>query len=267
MEDIKKYTQGNREAWNEAMPKHRVVEKDKWLNNFADPNFSFLRSTETDELKKIGVKGKNVIHLCCNNGIELMSVKRLGADRCVGVDISDEAIADAKKVSDANNIGCEFIASDVYDTPEELYGQFDLVYVTVGAFAWLPDLDRFFKIASKLLKDTGHFFIYDIHPFINIFANDYETDSDEPKIMFDYYRKEPLIDNCGIDYIGGTVYDAKTSYEFFHPMSEIINGLVSNGIAIERLNEYKEDVSSIFGKLSNYKLGLPVSYILVGKKG
>ena len=39
-------------------------------------------------LMDIGVAGKRVIQLCCNDGRELLSVRHLGAAYCVGVDQS-----------------------------------------------------------------------------------------------------------------------------------------------------------------------------------
>ncbi len=96
--DLKEFTRANREAWNEVMPKHQKVNKVDLDTFFARPGF--VIQTDKDVLRmfdKISMKGKDVIHLCCNNGIELMSIKNMGANRCVGVDISDAAINEASE--------------------------------------------------------------------------------------------------------------------------------------------------------------------------
>jgi ubiquinone/menaquinone biosynthesis C-methylase UbiE len=83
-------------------------------------------------IKDIEIEGKDIIHLCCNNGSELLSLKNMGAGRCVGVDISDEAIIEAKERAHKCHIDCEFIRSDVYDLSDELFHSFDIAMMTAG---------------------------------------------------------------------------------------------------------------------------------------
>ena len=56
----------------------------------------------------MGVQGKDVVQLCCNNGRELISIQRMGANRCVGVDISAAFIAQAEQLNDAAGADCTF---------------------------------------------------------------------------------------------------------------------------------------------------------------
>ncbi len=127
----KKYTEANRKAWNQVMPYHKKVMDEKWDALFTNPDFIFQKDQELDELNMIGIKGKRITHLSCNNGIELMSLKRMGASHCVGFDISDNAIKEAKGRARKFNINCEFERTDVLEISEKFYGKFDLVYITV----------------------------------------------------------------------------------------------------------------------------------------
>lgn len=87
---LKKYTESKKAAWNEVMPLHQKAAKERWDNYFMQPGFVCLDENERGHLTRIGIKGRSVAHLCCNNGIELLSIKNLGAGDCFGFDISNK---------------------------------------------------------------------------------------------------------------------------------------------------------------------------------
>lgn len=49
----------------------------------------------------------------CNNGRELLSIKNKGAGYCVGFDIAEGFIDQARQLAKAGDIDCEFVQSDV----------------------------------------------------------------------------------------------------------------------------------------------------------
>jgi ubiquinone/menaquinone biosynthesis C-methylase UbiE len=159
------YTEANRAAWNEAMPLHQKAAREKWDTAFRQPGYSCIDEIERQLLIQVGIQGKDIAHLCCNNGIELLSLKNMGAGRCVGFDICDEAILEATQRAELCAIDCRYIRTDVYDIPSEFDAQFDMVYISIGCFGWLPDLPGFFKIASRMLRQDGIVFIHEGHPF------------------------------------------------------------------------------------------------------
>jgi len=263
---IKKYTEANRQAWNEAMPKHQDVAKKIWDEKFKSKFYHVQIDPELSLLNKIGIKNKSIAHLCCNNGVELLSLKNLGAGFCVGFDICDEAITEAAKRAENNNIDCNFFQTDVYEIPEKFNNTFELVYITIGALYWLPDLKLFFKKANKLLKKNGHIFIYEEHPFILTLNDESADDNEIFKIKYPYFKEEPYMDTDGIDYIGKTVYKSKPMYVFTQPLSDIFMGLLENKFKITYFKEYEEDISGALKHLENTELKLPLSYILIGEK-
>ena len=265
MKNIKQYTEANRKAWNQAMPKHRKAMNEKWDEMFTNPNFIFQKDEELEELNKIGIKGKRIAHLSCNNGIELMSLKRMGAAKCVGFDIYDEAISDAKARAKRFNIDCEFVRTDVFDIPEKFYNKFDLVYITVGALVWIPDLKRYFQKAAELLVNNGILFVCEIHPFTNVLPYDGEFDGDV-KIIHNYFDDEIYTGNDGIDYYGFTKYESAPVYEFSYTISDLMNSIIANGFRLMAFNEYKKDIGIIYEYLQKNDLQLPLSYILAAKK-
>lgn len=116
---FKNYTQANREAWNEVMPRHQEAARAKWDNAFMRPGFVCMDEVELDLLRKMGIKDKAVTHLCCNNGVELLSLKNLGAGMCIGFDISDVAIQEARVRAQRCRIDCQFVRTDVYEITAE----------------------------------------------------------------------------------------------------------------------------------------------------
>ena len=75
--ELKRITESNRAAWNEVMPMHQRATSEKLDEVFSRPGYVRLDKTEIELLHKVGLEGRNVAHLCCNNGSELMSLKNL----------------------------------------------------------------------------------------------------------------------------------------------------------------------------------------------
>lgn len=265
---LKEITEANRKAWNEVTPIHQKHRKVNLKKAFSIKGFSVLDTFEKSYLDKIGLKGKKVAQLCCNNGQETLSLVNYGAESAVGFDISDLAIEEANELQKISGLNCEFVRTDVYDIGEEWFDKFDAIYITIGAIAWLPDVESFFKIVNKMLKKGGDLLLYDTHPFCYLLAFPGAEDFDEnhPKeAKYSYFRTEPWIDNSGVDYIGGTTYDATTSYDYSLTFSKVINAILNAGIMIYELQEYDHDISNAFAHLENDKM-IPKSYILHGRK-
>lgn len=265
MDDLKKYTQANRLAWNEAMPHHQAANQSKWDDLFAVPDQVVLKNNERQLLQSLGLAGKNVAHLCCNNGVELMSLKNMGAATCIGFDISDEAILEAQRRAVRCNIDCQFVQTDIYDISTDYDGQFDLVYVSIGCLGWMPDLKRFFRIVAALLNKTGLLFIHEIHPLAEMLPMDGAA-GDPLRLMEPYFKDEPYIDTDGIDYVGKTTYRSLPQYWFVWKLSDIIMGIIEAGLKISHFTEYPWDISSQHQQAQASGLALPLSYILTAEK-
>jgi len=263
--DLQRYTESNRAAWNEAMPYHQRAAKDKWDGRFAMPGYSCLAENELEEWQRFGLTGKAVAHLCCNNGVELMSLKNLGAGECVGFDISDAAILEAQERAALCNLDCRFVRTDVYAIDRQWDGRFDVVYITIGALGWLPDLARLFARAAMLLKEGGGVFIHEIHPLAEILPDDGKQEADPLRINDPYFKAEPWVDYGDLDYVGGVHYDSVLpQYGFAHPLSDVIMALIGSGLVVERFVEYDIDTSA--GHKRQEGKGLPLSYILVARR-
>lgn len=255
------YTDANRAAWNKAAPIHYQHQFEKLMLAFETPGYSCLDEIETRLLYEIGVVGKSVAQLCCNNGRELLSIKNLGAEYCVGFDISEEFIAQAGKLADVAGLNCEFVCSDVYQIPEKYFGEFDVVYISVGVLGWMPDISQFFAVVQKLLRQNGHLLVYEMHPMLDMYEDNQPT-----CFSHSYFNQVPFADQTGLDYYGHTQYDSPISYWFHHKMSDIINACLNNGLQLQSFHEYDHDISNVFMKLEEQTARPPLSYTLVACK-
>ncbi len=119
-----------------------------------------------------------------------------------------------------------------------------------------------------MLRSGGKLLIYETHPFLYCFPADDEPefDPDNPlQVAFSYFRTEPWVNDVGIDYVGGTRYDARTSYCYTQRVSDIINPIIRSGMTIKELHEYEHDIDGTFGPIEKEKK-VPLCYMLVGEK-
>lgn len=255
------YTEANRTMWNQTAAVHAEHQLPKWLEAIKQPDFNILDATEQAIFDDIGLEGKAVAQLSCNNGRELLSLKNLGAGRCVGFDISDAFIAQGEQLAKVSGLKCEFIQTDIYDISNDYLNSFDIVYVTVGALGWLADLPTYFQIVNRLLRSGGHLFIYEMHPILDMFD---AASGLEPKRS--YFRTEPYREDASPDYYNPDITVEGTSYWFHHKLSDIIGGCLHNKLNLTHFEEFAHDLSNVYASFEALTNQPPLSYALVAQK-
>jgi SAM-dependent methyltransferase len=152
----------NRRSWNAATAAHNSHKGDQaaWLRSGGDTLFP-------EELELLDdLAGRDLVHLQCNSGQDTLCLARRGA-RCVGVDISDEAIRTARELSAGSGIAADFERADVYDWLGEAAARgraFDLAFASYGALCWLSDLDRWARAVAAVLRPGGRLVVMEFHP-------------------------------------------------------------------------------------------------------
>jgi len=229
--NIDKFYETNLKRWNELVDIN-IKSKMYDLEGFMSGQTSLLPI----ELEELGdVKGKSLLHLQCHFGLDTLSWARLGT-KVTGVDFSDKAISLARELSYKLKIPANFIESNIYDIQSVLDEKFDIVFTSYGTICWLPDIVEWAQIISYYLKPEGIFYIIDGHPFGFII-----DEKQEPfKVGFNYFSEgEPVYFDEGVAY-ADPLADLKNqaSYQWDHPMSEIINALINANLEIEFLHEF-----------------------------
>ena len=119
MTNEKRWFEANKELWNQRTALH----KDSAfydLQGFKDGK-NVLTPIELNEVGE--VKGKNMLHLQCHFGMDSLNWARLGAS-VTGIDLSDAAIYEAKKLNDELGLNAKFICCNVYDLHPQHTGIF-----------------------------------------------------------------------------------------------------------------------------------------------
>lgn len=223
------YISNNYSLWDKRAKGHSESEFYD-IRNFKKGKTS-LNSIELEELGDI--RGKSLLHLQCHFGQDTLAWAREGA-YVTGVDFSDSAIEIAKSLSQELNIPASFICSDVYNLPNTLKSEFDIVFTSYGVLKWLPNIWRWAEIVEYYLKPGGIFYIVEFHPFLYVL--DYES---AEKISHSYfYNEEPI----GYEEIGSyAVPDSECThpaYAWSHNLSNVINALLSTGLRLEFVHEF-----------------------------
>jgi ubiquinone/menaquinone biosynthesis C-methylase UbiE len=261
MED---YLAANRKSWNQAAPIHRRYNFADLTALFSQPGYSRLDTVVTAALQKIGLHGKRVAQLCCNNGRELLSIKNLGAARVTGFDISDDFIQQAVELASSSKIEAEFVRSSVQEIPACYDHSFDLVFISIGSLGWMPDIRQFFAIVARLLAPGGWMAMYEMHPILDMFeSSDLQN---PPPLRYSYFRSEPFMDSIGHDYYQFTTYESAPSYWFHHKLGDIFQACLENGLTIRHFEEFDHDLSSVFAHFEKLEVKPPLSYLLIGEK-
>lgn len=256
------YVASNRVMWNKTAEVHAGAYVEQLLERIKDPGYSTFDEVEKRLFSQIDLAGKAVAQLCCNNGRELISVKRAGAVHCTGFDLSDRFIEQARQLAAAAGADVEFVRGNVYDIEPGYDSHFDLVYITIGAFGWLPDLDGFFQVIRRLLKSDGQLFVYEMHPLLDMFEPE-----KGPVPEYSYFRSEPYYSAGEADYFDPGQTIQADSYWFHHKLSDIINGCLRHGLSLTHFEEYEHDISEVFRHFEKLEHKLPLSYSLIAASG
>ena len=265
---MENYIKNNKGAWEESFAASKIEFGSKNVEKLQNEVFPFIYEDLINVINRYDLKGKHIGQICCNNGREIMSiVKGTGAKDGVGFDIAENIIAQARAHAKATKVPCEFVACNILDIEERYTEKFDAIFILIGALCWFENLGEVFKKVSKCLKKGGLLFIQEVHPCTNMLAVDGEETYDpnnKMKIVWSYFKTEPFIDDWGMGYMVGEKIKSKPFTSFTYKMSDIINGIVSNGMSITKLEEYDYDIGGEFTALNGK--GFPLSYILTAQK-
>lgn len=181
------------------------------------------------------LKGKTVLSVGCGSGEDSTYLKKQGATRSVGIDLSDELI----DIASSSYPECEFKVMDMehIDFPDQF---FDFVYSSL-AIHYVDDWKNVFFSINRILKTGGNFLFSCGHPVkfsmteigapdgfslskLEVLKN--ET-TKELKITGDYLLKRRIMNALG----------KKTANIWVMPLSDIVKDAISAGFVVEDLVE------------------------------
>ena len=216
-----------------------------WYNNNAkgyaehvrNPNDSIYHAYyEKPAMYKLlpDLHGKTVISLGCGTGEDSSNLKKQGASKSVGVDISEAQIEIAK----SSYPECEFRVMDMekLDFEDE---SFDFAYSSL-ALSYVKNWSKLLAEAYRVLKPGSEFLFSCEHPVVT--AMEFKEQSDEQKVwsLRIERNKKAGVANIEGDYLHqhptpvGISIDVTTWHRSFNQMFSEISGA---GFAVKNLVE------------------------------
>lgn len=256
----KQHINSNKVAWEEVNEFHQNFKK-KYKDRFKEDQFVSINDVLLQTMNDLNFIGKSILHVCCNDGEELISLKKLGAGKCVGLDVSSSAIKSAEELNNTLGFDCEFVADDVYNIEEHITSEFDFILITVGALVWLPDLNLLFEKLSQRMSKGSKLIIHEQHPFSWLIDDEMKLSEKDL-----YFEKGPYVERGELDYLGNVQYDGSANYTFNYTLMELINGQINNGLTIQSFTEFPYDISNLKQMMENEKVSYPLSYLCVSMK-
>ncbi|WP_165952642.1 class I SAM-dependent methyltransferase, partial [Kribbella albertanoniae] len=150
-----------------------------------------------------------------------------------GLDFSGSAVAAARRLADEVGLDARFVQADVYDAADLLDEQYDIVIATYGVLVWLPDLDEWARVVSRLLRPGGVLFIAEFHPVQALV-------DDDLRITTSYFRTQPRQSQVASSYTGQNL-PTHTQTTWPWTISRLVNALITAGLHLTRLDEHPVD--------------------------
>lgn len=219
------HVEANRRMWDERVAIHLgsdFYDVEGWKEGRRN---HLVAPFEADELGS--VDGKRLLHLQCHFGMDTLTFARQGAE-VVGLDFSAEAVEAARALAAEVSLDATFVEGPVEDGRALVEGDFDIVYTSWGWNVWLPNLTAWARTVASVLRPGGFLYCADHHPGLQ-----------DPNMPVSYFAKEPFLDDSSGTYAD---VDAKTtaneSYEWQHPLSEVVTCVAEAGLRIDFLHEH-----------------------------
>lgn len=227
-----------RRSWNAATRNHNAHKGDQaaFFRDGGDVLFP-------EEVGLLGdLRGLDVVHLQCNAGQDTLGLARRGAD-VVGVDLSDEAVAFARGLSEASGIPARFENAEVVAWMHTTDARFDVAFSSYGAAGWLPDLGAWARGVARVLKPGGRFVYVEFHPAVWSVGADLRLSGD------DYFAAGPFCEPVG-DYVaasgeglgavvrGETVPNEVPAQCWQHGVGDVVTALAEADLRVEALREW-----------------------------
>jgi SAM-dependent methyltransferase len=256
----------NRDSWNEAAA-YYAARVDETIA-FIRAGRSNLHSVERANLCPLRPWCKTAIHLQCAGGRDTLSLWVEGAERVIGVDISEAMIDNARRTSAALNAPAEWYCCDVLETPSTLDGTADLVFTGRGAICWVHDIVAWAHVVARLLRPGGTFHLFESHPTSYLF--EFEADTLVPT-GWDYFDHVDVSRGWPSTYIGESlaipVEQQAEKFDRAWPIGDVFGALHGAGLRVDHLGEHREDFWPSFPNLPvEVRNTLPRTYSLRATK-
>lgn len=175
------------------------------------------------------LNGKTVLDLGCGYGHNCIDFVNRGAEKVVGIDISEKMLSVAKEESSSNKI--EYRNMSMTDI-SKLDKQFDFIYSSL-AFHYVKNFDAFAKDMHSVLNNGGQLLFSQEHPIITATVDGnghFNKDENGNRVSYTFSNYNEQGERKIHWYVDGVV-------KYHRTFSGIINALAKAGFVIEEICE------------------------------
>ena len=255
---MNKIHEANRRCWNNeaVIWEERLNREDRWHRCHKEPELAFEGEALETIREMVGnLRNKQACVIGSGDNVASYALAGLGME-VTSTDISEERLKLAADRAEALGVSIDFVRADAASLGFAANATFDLVCSTNGFFVWIADLSAVFREVSRILKPSGTYVFYDIHPFLRPWKNQaMPIEMEKP-----YWETGPF---------RGSVDE---SYEFNWTLADLLNPLAQSGLIFKKVIESpaqnsefwqeSNDTSGTDESLLDWKLnpraGLPV---------
>ena len=231
------YLDANRANWNERATLHAARDGSGYgVLRYVEDRDALSDVVRFDQPLLGDLSGKRAVHLQCHIGTDTLSLARLGA-RVTGLDFSENAVAEARRLVAETGDDVDFVRSDVAHALDVLpKGAFDLVYTGIGAQCWLPSITEWAGVVADLLAPGGTLHIREGHPVL------WSMNETLPglTLAFPYFEQPAPLewdDDSTYVEVSAPLQSTRT-YEWNRGLGEIVTALLGRGLRLDALIEH-----------------------------
>lgn len=177
----------------------------------------------------LDLNGKSVLDLGCGYGHNCIDFVNRGAEKVVGIDISEKMLFVAKSESAHKKI--KYLNMSMTDI-SELDEKFDLIYSSL-AFHYVKDFDAFAKDMYSILNEGGYLLFSQEHPIITATLDGgghFNKDEYGNRVSYTFSNYNEPGERKIHWYVDGVV-------KYHRTMSGVINALAKAGFIIDEVCE------------------------------
>jgi SAM-dependent methyltransferase len=265
----------NRRAWDTTSAHHAKHSTDEGARLRAGTVPPSLAALDGALPRALGdLRGKDVLHLLCNRGAETIALSR-GTASMTGVDLSPAAVREARRLGREAASDAVFVAAEATSWLARTPRRFDVAFASWGVTCWLPDIAKFARGVTRVLRPGGLFVLLDGHPAANSGAGV----GDPGDSYFGDSGRTPRRERWFFDYHGrGDRREVDIAW-WQWTIGDVVSAFAAAGLRIEELREFEGTLPDYYGTwLPLERIGtsgvlpgrrgvIPLSFLLRGVRG
>ena len=230
------------------MPKQNIFDNETFFEGYKKIREKESNANDLFEIPTLfsllpDLTGKRVLDLGCGYGEHCISFIQKGADRVVGIDISEKMLEVAK--AENSNLKIEYRLMPIEDI-DQITEKFDVVISSL-ALHYVEDFEGVVRNVNCLLTPGGKFIFSQEHPFNTCHSTGdrWTRDENGEKIHIN-------LKNYGIEKENESTWFVDGIKKYHRMFSTIVNMLVEAGFIIEKMVEPLPD-EELLKKFPEYK--------------